>query len=328
MPAEHQLQRGGTRQIVLIVVAIAVVGFVGVPLIEQLSADRELMKPYDFVQYWSAGRQLLDGRDPYDPDELFVWQRSMYDLPKTVMMWNPPWTLPLTLPFAAMPWRMAQLLWFVMQLGAVLLSADLLWRVYRGDLRLRWIAWLLALAFAPTLFLLLLGQISGLPLLGLAGFVYYIRNNRPYLAGCCAVLTAIKPHLLPLFALVLVLESTHRPASRKAIAVGAALLLLLGLLPLLWNTHVWNQYLEAMRRPPSATLDTMRDFEHPTIGYQLRLLLPGQAFETQFIPALFALSAYAVYWWRQRPHGNGKGRCRRSYSFRCLARFTAPGPST
>jgi hypothetical protein len=288
------------RQIILIVLAVVAVVVVGIPLVERLAADRQLLKPYDFVEYWSAGRQVLDGRNPYDPDELFALQRSMYDVRKTVMMWNPPWTLPLTLPFGAIHWRLAQLLWFVMQLTAVLMSVDLLWRIYGGAARYRWVSWLVALTFAPTLFLLLIGQVSGLPLLGIAGFLYFIRKDRPTLAGCCAVLTAIKPHLLPLFALALLLESTHRRSARRAIATGAGILLALGLLPLLWNSHVWSQYFEAMRRPPSETLETMRQFEHPTIGYELRLLMPGQPFTAQFIPGLLALLALVVYWLARR----------------------------
>ncbi len=252
------------------------------------------------MQYWSAGRQVLDGRNPYDPDELFKLQRSMYEVHKTVMMWNPPWTLPLTLPFGSLPWRSAQLLWFVMQLAAVLLSADLLWRIYGGDVRHRWVSWLVALTFAPTLFLLLLGQISGLPLLGIAGFLYFIRKDRPALAGCCAVLTSIKPHLLPLFALALVLESTHRQSIRKALATGIGLLSLLAVIPLLWNSHIWSQYFEAMRLPPSETLETMQEFEHPTIGYQLRLLIPNEPFAAQFIPAILAISAFPFYWLARR----------------------------
>jgi hypothetical protein len=182
----------------------------------------------------------------------------------------------------------------------VLISADMLWRIYGGDIRYRWVSWLVALTFTPTLFLLLLGQISGLPLLGITGFLHYVRKDRPALAGCCAVLTAIKPHLLPLFALAFVLEATHRQTMRKAIGVGGGILLVLALLPLLWNEHVWQQYFEAMRRPPSEKFETMQEFEHPTIGYELRLRIPDQPFAAQFIPAILALVAFVPYWLSRR----------------------------
>ncbi|MCE9530959.1 MAG: DUF2029 domain-containing protein [Planctomycetes bacterium] len=289
------------RQVLLVAIAGIVMVVVGIPQIEKLAADRDLLKPYDFVQYWSAGRQLLDGRDAYDPDQLIPLQRNMYDgVRKAIMMWNPPYTLPLTLPFAALPWRLAQFLWLGMQLGAVLLSADLFWRIYGGDPSKRWISWLLALTFAPTLFLLLMGQISGLLLLGLSGFLYFHQKERPALAGCFAALTSIKPHLFALFALVLLLESIRDRKIRRSILAGGTLLLVASILPMLWNVQVWQQYVEAMRRPPSDTFETMREFEHPTIGFRLRQMLPGQPFAAQFIPVIIALIAIGLIWWRDR----------------------------
>jgi hypothetical protein len=266
------------RLVVPLVAGVAILA-VGVFQVEKLAADHELLKPYDFVEYWSAGHVLLEGGNPFDPEQLFPVQRSMYhDVRKTVMMWNPPWTLPLVVPFAALPWRLAQFLWIGLQLGAVLLSADILWRMAGGSARQRWLAWLIALTFAPTLFLLMIGQISGLLLLGLSGFLYFTRCGRPVAAGCCAALTAIKPHLSPLFALILLLEAIRgqeKVSGRKAVLAGAGCLLILAVLPLVWNPHVWTQYFEAMKRPPSENFETMREFEQPTIGYLVRLQLPS-----------------------------------------------------
>src|SRR5687767_1095716 len=91
------------RRTLIVLLCGVVVGFIGLPMLKQLVANKEVLKPYDFVQYWSAGQQTLQGKDPYDPDQLIVIQRTMYDgVRKTIMMWNPPWTLPLTLPFAAL----------------------------------------------------------------------------------------------------------------------------------------------------------------------------------------------------------------------------------
>src|SRR5262249_6316300 len=150
-------------------------------------------------------------------------------------------------PFAILPWESAKFLWVGLQLAAVLLSADLLWRINGGDERLRWISWLIALSFAPTLFLLLMGQISGLLLLGLTGFLYFLKRDRPVGAGCCAALCAVKPHLLALFALTLLLEATRQRPIRRVIFAGAAVIAVCSLLPLLWNPHVWEQYFAATR---------------------------------------------------------------------------------
>jgi hypothetical protein len=300
MPQAH-------HRILLLVVAGLVIAALGVEQARRLMADHELLKPYDFAEYWSAGRLLLEGRNPYDPDLLAPLERSMYDSAhgdplvrgKALMMWNPPWTLPLTLPFAALPWRLAQMLWLGLQLAAVLLSADLLWRTYNGDDRQRWVAWLVALTFAPTLFLLLLGQISGLLLLGTAGFLYCIVRDRPACAGCFAALTAIKPHLSPLFALIIPLDAIRHSSARKVILAGASVLLVFSIVPLAWNSRVWADYLEAIRRPPSDNFETMRDFEHPTLGYWLRMQTPGQPFAVQFIPLGLAVVGTLI-WWRLR----------------------------
>jgi Glycosyltransferase family 87 len=294
-------QASFNRRTLIVILSGVVIGVVGVPMLQQLADNREVLKPYDFVQYWSAGQQTLHGQNPYDPDQLVPIQRTMYDgVRKAIMMWNPPWTLPLTLPFAALPWRTAQFLWLALQLAAVLVSADLFWRIYGGATEQRWIAWLAALCFGPTLFLLLMGQITGFVLLGLAGFLHFIRKNEPIGAGCCAALTAIKPHLLPLFALALVLEATRDRPIRRAIAAGACILLIFSLVPLIWNANVWQQYFAAMGRPPSENFETMREFEHPTLGYYLRKVVAGEPFGMQFIPCLIALFGLLVFWWKNK----------------------------
>jgi len=49
----------------------------------------------DFVEYWSASRLLLNGGNPYAPDELLQLQRSVgWGSGTALIMWNPPWTLP------------------------------------------------------------------------------------------------------------------------------------------------------------------------------------------------------------------------------------------
>jgi uncharacterized membrane protein YkvI len=55
-----------------------------------------------------------------------------------------------------------------------------------------------------------------------------------------------------------------------------------------------------MRRPPSENFETMREFEHPTIGYWLRQQAPGQPFAVQFIPLIAALIAVVAVWMRRR----------------------------
>lgn len=292
--------RGSPLRLVLMVAAVVATILIGISQAESLTANPKLIKPYDFVEYWCAGRLLLDGRDPYDADALVPMQKSMYDgVIKAIMMWNPPWALPLTMPFAALPWRIAHLLWVAMQMAAIMVSVDLLWRIYGGSTKYRWVSWLISMTFAPTLFLLFMGQISGLLLLGLAGFLYFLRNERPYAAGGLAILTALKPHHLSLFALLLILEATRDRRIRKVIIAGAITLLVCSLLPMLWNPHVWQDYREALRRPSSDTFETMEEFAHSTLGYKIREAMPGAPFKAMFIPVIIAMIGTFIYWWRR-----------------------------
>src|ERR1700758_2168136 len=77
---------------------------VAVLLVQQLGrlfADRSIMPPDDFVEYWAAGRLNAHGENPYDPAKLFPLEKGAgrTTLPldsagneTAVMMWNPPWT--------------------------------------------------------------------------------------------------------------------------------------------------------------------------------------------------------------------------------------------
>lgn len=258
--------------------------------------------PRDFLEYWAAGRLNGTGGDPYAAEELLRVQQT-YDptLTRAVMMWNPPWTLPLITPWGLPSVRVGQAGWIGLQFACVLVGAWLLWRVYApATERQIWLPLALAVTFAPTVFLLKFGQIGGLPFLGLVGFLVCIRSDRPYLAGVLGALTAVKPHLFPVFALALLCEGIMRPSGRKVIASGVLTLMGLTLLAWLINPQLFTQYREALNRPLSPEHVPLEGWRLPTIGYWLRVAIPGQPFWVQFMPALVALLAlipyYALRW--------------------------------
>lgn len=303
-----------TRRTVLLIVALAValaaVGQRFAPVFD----DARFLRPVDYMEYWSAGRATLDGQNPYDGAVLYPYQldiqkhldeQTVYRDP--IMMWNPPWTLPLTFPIAAVHWRIGQLVWFAVNLVAVLASAALLWRLYGGAKERMAVAVGVAMLFAPTLFLLLLGQISGLLLLGLVGFMWMLNTPRgggSYVAGLLAALTAIKPHLLLPFAGVLVLESLRGRPVWRSVVTGAVALAVLGAVPLLWNPDVWTQYCEASAAQSAGSHNTLSEWMHPTLGYWLRTLVPGRPFALMFLPLALALPLVAGYWWSRRNSWN------------------------
>ena len=85
----------------------------------------------DFVEYWSASRLLLSGGNPYAPNELLELQRLVgRHSHEPLIMWNPPWTLSLLLPFGFLDFSHGQLFWLLVHVLAMMISTQLLWRVY------------------------------------------------------------------------------------------------------------------------------------------------------------------------------------------------------
>src|SRR5437868_15494925 len=89
--------------------------------------------PGDFLEYWASARLLLDGKNPYSPQEQLVLQRSVVpNTTRPLMMWNPPWTLFFILPFGLLGFPVAHALWSILLLLCLLFCSVRLYRVYGG----------------------------------------------------------------------------------------------------------------------------------------------------------------------------------------------------
>ena len=291
--------RLGLRSVLLVAVLLAAVGFIGWKC-ARLFADPSFFPPDDFVEYYAAGRLNVLGQNPYDGDLLLPLERAAgRDTDEPVMMWNPPWTLSLAMPiglFEPSSARVAQLLWLAVSLALVIGCADQLWLAYGGPHSRRWVAWLAAMCFAPTLFVLQAGQIGPFILLGITGFVLAERAGRFWLAGACGVLMAIKPHLVYLFWIALTVWAVRRPLPDrwKIIAGGLLVGLIATAIPLACNPHVLGQYWDAM------THRTPEHWKSPTLGSLLRETFGQDQFGLQFVPTLIGLIWLAAYAWTNR----------------------------
>jgi hypothetical protein len=242
--------------------------------------------PKDFAEYWSAGRLNLRGQDPYDPAKLLAEQRTIEpDRDHALMMWNPPPSLAVYMPLGLLPARLAALFWVGVQLLAIMLSCDLLWRIHAPG-QSRWPARIVALGFVGTWWLINFGQNTGLLLLGIAGFLHYTCRGKPMAAGICAALTALKPHLLGCFGVLLVAEAATRRGFRTLMAGGSVILLSL-CIALAANPEVIEQFIAAMRHPPAEAVP-LSGWVLPVPAYWLRRLLDPDLFVIQFIPCLLA----------------------------------------
>ena len=269
---------------VLLTLALAL-GFASVDLVGRAPLHN------DFVEYWAAARVLLAGGNPYSPAAILAVEATTgFAGKRPLLMWNPPWTLPLILPFGGNSYGRSSALWLLLSLAIVFACADSLWRQYGGAPQRRWLGWLLAASFFPLLTALGLGQIGPLILLGLTLFLRY-QASRPLLAGAATILIASKPQLLYLFWIVLLLECVrHRNWKLLAGSVGA--LLVTSLVPVLMNAGVWRHYLEL-----AASGDVLRN-PSPNLGTLLRTIFGDYAW-LQFVPPLVG-AAWAVLFWRAR----------------------------
>jgi len=280
-------------------VLLAAIAFIGWK-VRHLLADPTFFPPDDFVEYYAAGRLNLFGQNPYDGNLLLdLEQRAGRDTAEPVMMWNPPWTLTVVMPlgtFDPSEARIAQLLWLGVSLVLVVGCADRLWIEYGGTVSRRWVSWILALSFLPTLFVLQAGQIGPFILLGITGFLVAERRGWLWLAGACGVLMAIKPHLVYLFWIALAVWVVRRPLPDrwKAIAGGVLAGLVATAIPLACNPDVLGQYWDAM------THRTPEQWKSPTLGSLLRELLGEERFSLQFVPTLVGLAWLAAQGCMQR----------------------------
>lgn len=248
----------------------------------------------DYVEYWAAGRLNMTRANPYAPDQLLPLQLGIgrhEGVP--LMMWNPPYTLAIAMPLAAVPYPISRFAWFLLQILSIAMSAGWLWQIYGGPTRKYWLAWAVAFTFYPTIVALQTGQMGAVLLLGVAGFLFFEGRHRYWLAGILASLTAIKPHVLYLFWVALLLWTVSEREWR--VLLGAAAALLGGLaVAFLANPAVLHQYLHAVTTyPPS-------DWVTPTLGGLLRLLLGARHVYLQVLPMALGLAWLAVQWWRHR----------------------------
>ncbi|MFO0802309.1 MAG: glycosyltransferase family 87 protein [Gemmataceae bacterium] len=283
------------RRAALAVAALAVLA-VGASSFERLFADG-LPAPMDFAAFWTAGAIGLAGGNVYDGAAVREVQSGIGLNTTAIMMWNPPWALTLVLPIGWLPFKTAYAIWVLMNIGLLIASADLLWRGLGGSRRFRGIALLLTLAFAPTLLLIFSGQLTAFVLLGLAGFLV-LRPRHPFLAGMAGAITAIKPHMLVLFALWLLFDACRNRDGRKVLLGGVASLLLLSAIPTALDPGIWPHYAAVTTGASSTDHEHVSSWSPPLIGWWLRMAVPGQPFWVQWLPLAIGVAVFVA--WRCR----------------------------
>lgn len=276
---------------------------IGVALLFALFA---LSRPQqDFIEYWTASHLLLAHQNPYGLPEVFHSQKALgWAEPNPLMFVCPPWTLPLLAPLGlASSYSLAWLLWMAILMATFALSSKLLMDLYFGDIRLPEISdtpfyrSLFVFTFYPVLLCVKFAQTAPFLLLGLAGFLYFEKQNRPVLAGLLLSLTLIKPQLLFLVWIALLLASFQQ-RRWKSLASAAVVVAALGGIALLLDPQAFKQYLELVRGP-------YLPINPSGITAMIRRLLKADLFGTywmQFVPPVFGVIWLAIYWRKHREH--------------------------
>lgn len=252
---------------------------------------------YDYIEYWAAARLLLSGGNPYSIEQLYLLQTSIgWTDTIPLIMWNPPWVLPLLIPFAYLNFVPAQLLWILFLCVLAIASTNLLWRIYGGKPTSFWLGWAVALTFAPTVITLLLQQIGLVTTFGIVGFLHFIGRDKPLWAGASLLLAAAKPHLVYLLWLILLLWSmTNRSWS---VITGLILATVVAsAIPLALNPQLFNQYIDLYRTAPPPT---PREWETPTLARSLRLFIDNEKVWLQYLPVIGGIIWAIVYWSRRK----------------------------
>lgn len=162
--------------------------------------------PFDFHTFWHSGRDVLSGHSPYSASLPAVAHRDtfrpfVYPAPAAIAM----------VPFSLLPYAVADVVWFVVGLAAIVGALRLLgirdWRCY-GAL----------LAWPAVWSSIVNGAISALLVLGCAALWRY--RDRAYVAGTIvAALVVFKLYLWPLGVWLLVTRRWR--ASITSVAVTA-----------------------------------------------------------------------------------------------------------
>ena len=272
--------------------ALAVVAL----LSKGISLTRNLTPPVDdFIEYWSASRLLLAGKNPYSTEELSLLQRPFTGSETPLIMWNPPWALSLLLPFGLLEYSASRWLWLILNLGLLLFSARCLWSRYVRWEGPPWLATgatlVLAVTFLPGAVVLSLGQIGPVILAGIVGFLSLVHRKQYFKAGAMTLLIGLKPHLLFLFWIVLLFWVLR--TRRWVLVAGAASALIFGAgLPLFFYGDLISGYLGLVAKESI--------FHHPstTTGAFLRWMLGWENVWLQVLPMAPGILWAALYWRR------------------------------
>jgi hypothetical protein len=188
----------------------------------------------DFVNYWMGGRLAVDGHlnllTDFHAYNALIAERFSHSTDDFFVFSYPPSLLPLLVPFGALPYLPALVVWTLINLALLLWSASLLGADRRAQI---------ATVLSPaTLTMVVYGQFGG-AMAALASLAIMRGTRRPALAGLCLALASVKPQLAAVVGLLMLLIGQWRAVAWSipgAAVVAALSALLFGLAP--WQSFI------------------------------------------------------------------------------------------
>ncbi len=247
----------------------------------------------DFPAYWSASFLAARGQNFADPARLFQIEKELTTWPENFPMvtWNPPWLLPLLIPYTWVSFARATWWWLLTNIVLVFGSAVVLWQISASNDRTRRLAWLaplLAFAYSPTLIALIAGQINLIVLAGLAGFLFFRTRHQYMRAGISLAMTSVKFHLVYLTLAIVLLDDLRMRRWRTLAGFFGTLLVLTAIVFVLRPSFLLDY---------AATIGGggLLDYRTPTLGAILAALSGWNGFK---LIGLAILPLVIIVWWR------------------------------
>ncbi|MCP4358996.1 MAG: DUF2029 domain-containing protein [Chloroflexi bacterium] len=249
----------------------------------------------DFTAYWSTAYLLARSENFSDSNTLLTVEQTwaMWDGDFPIKAWNPPWLLPLLLPYTLVPFQRAVWLWFNSNIILVFTASVMAWisSANKESVSKRaWLAPLISFVFAPLLTGLYMGQVNTLVYFGLAAMLYFADRNRLLLSGSALTLTIVKPHLVYVTIPILLLSAVYKKEWRFVAGFLGTLLGLTAVTFALRPSFI-GEYIA------SSTSNNLLSWQTPTLGGILNFLF---GWEEAVLMSLLVLPLSIIWWWTQK----------------------------
>lgn len=215
----------------------------------------------DAIEYWSAFKIWQAGGNPYDDQSMLQFQSKIRPSQYAIMMWNPPWLLPLFSPlFSISSYLAFARVWAATSTLAYIIGNYCLLSCFAPRHLKNAILWVVLFSFAPFLFTLSFGQVSCWLFLGASLTLVGIQRGKVIVLALGSVLLSLKPHLFIVFIACTTVLFVTRKNWRLLLALYVPPIMAAGVTDFISTPHITTAWLNTIlgRTPPILTPQPQR----------------------------------------------------------------------